>query len=287
MMRNILVLCIFCVFLSGSVFCLTEKEIDSQVISVNPNGEYIVIKAGEIDGVEIGDGLIVHRDGEKLAEAQVVEVRPEVAAAEILNAEKEIKEGDSILIVKKIKSSEAKKEKKAYKKPKTSKWTTLLGSSGAEVKSAVPVETISAGSPPAGIETLQPGRVQVKQEGGIVKADIDTDPGTVFSYALIVLRENGYSVISSNRMIGVIVATKPVMLSLMKELWADSTASIEHKLVVSLEMKDNEGATELNASSFKEHIQKGKQVKFPVTKESMYYSDLVEIASKIKERAGR
>lgn len=275
MIRNVLVLCLFCAFFPGVAFCQNEIEIDSQVISVNPDKEYIIIKAGEVNGVEIGDGLIVHRDGEKLAEAQIIEVRPEVAAAEILNAEKEIKEGDGILIVKKI--------KKSHPEPKKSKWTTLLGS-GADVSSAVPVETVTSSSK-AGIKTSRPGRIQAGRESSVVRASIDTDPGTVFSYALMVLRENGYSVIFSSRITGSILATKHIELSLVKELWADATAKIEHKLVVSLEIKNNEGAGELNAAGFKEHTQKGKQVKFPITRGSKYYEDLVQLTSKIKERA--
>jgi len=293
MMKIILVLCFLCAFFIAPAYSEDTIEINSQVMSINPDKEYIIIKAGANQGVEIGDGFIVHRDNNKIAEAQVIEVRPDVSAAEILNVEKEgvreIQEGDNILIIKKIRTSEAKKEK-IYREQKKSKWATLLGSSGGEVRSAAPVETVVTGSG-VGVETLEPGRIQVTQEGSVVRADIDTNLGMVFSYALIVLRENGYSIISSNRMIGVILATKPIMLSLMRELWADSTASIEHKLVVSLEMKNNEGATELNVSSFKEHIQKGKQIKFPITRtglrDSQYYSALVELASKIKERAER
>jgi hypothetical protein len=101
----------------------------------------------------------------------------------------------------------------------------------------------------------------------------------------MVLRENGYSVIFSSRITGSILATKPIELSLVKELWADATAKIEHKLVVSLEIKNDEGAGELNAAGFKEHTQKGKQVKFPITRGSKYYEDLVQLTSKIKERA--
>ncbi len=283
MMRNIFILCFFCAVFVTPCFAQEDTiEIDSQVLSVNPDKEYIIIKAGEVNGVEIGDGLIVHRDGEKLAEAQIVEVRPEVAAAEILNAEKEIKEGDGILIVKKIKKSQIKKEK-ISPEPKKSKWTTLLGS-GADVSSAVPVKTVTSSSK-AGIETSRPGRIQAGRESSVVRASIDTDPGTVFSYALMVLRENGYSVIFSSRITGAILATKPIELSLVKELWADATAKIEHKLVVSLEIKNNEGAGELNAAGFKEHTQKGKQVKFPITRGSKYYEDLVQLTSKIKERA--
>ncbi len=304
MIKNILVLYFFCAFVFGIALCQEDIEIDSQVISINSDKEYIIIKAGENEGVEIGDGLIIHRNAEKLAEAQVVEVRANVAAAEILNIEKEqkkeiiekivekdkeIKEGDSILIVKKAKEHPVKKEKPAYRELKKSKWTTLLGSSAA-VKSAVPVKNVTSSSV-TGVElseeALDPEKIQVTQGSSAVKANIDADLGTVFSYSLMILRENGYSVIFSSRATGVILATMPIRLALMKELWADATASIEHKLVVSLAMKNSGGATELNIASFKEHTQKGKQIKFPVTRESNYYNLLVELASKIKERAGR
>ena len=287
MMKNILVLYFFCAFLSGIALCQEDIEIDSQVISINSDKEYIIIKAGENEGIEIGDGPIIHRDAEKLAEAQVVEVRANVAAAEILNIEKEIKEGDSILIVKKAKKYPIKKEKSAYRELKKSKWTTLLGS-GAAVKSAVPVKNVTSSSMTGSefsSEALNPEKIQVTQGSSVVRADIDAGVDTVFSYSLMVLRENGYSVIFSSRTTGAILATMPIRLDLIKELWADATASIEHKLVVSLEMKNSGGAAELNIASFKEHTQKGKQIKFPVTRESAYYNLLVELASKIKERA--
>ncbi len=294
--------------MSGVGFCQDNIEIDSQVMSINPDKEYIIIKAGENQGVEIGDGLIVHRDAEKLAEAQVVEVRGDVAAAEILNIEKEqkkevvekvveknkeIKEGDSILIVKKTKKSSVAGKEKTYQEPKKSKWTTLLGSK-ATVTSAVPVETVSSGYAVSSYgakvegpnEAIYPETIQVTQESSVVRAEIGTDLNTVFSYALMVLRENGYAVIFSSRATGNILATMPIELTLMKELWADYKGDIEHKLVVSLEMKDTGGSVELNVASFKEHFQKGKQIKFPITKESKYYGLLVELASKIKERIG-
>ena len=310
MIKNILVLCFFCVILSGTAFCQDDIEIDSQIMSVNPDKEYIIIKVGEKDGVEIGDGLIIHRDAEKLAEAQVVEVRDNVAAAEILNVEKEqkkevveqvieknkeIKEGDDILIVKKARKYRATKESRAYQEPKKSKWKTILGSSS-QAMSTVPVENVtSAGYANSGYgyttetasDALNPEKITVSQESSIVRAEISTDSSAVFSYALMVLRENGYSVIFSNRATGNILATMPIDLTLMKELWADSTGSIEHKIVTSLEIKNKDGGAELNVASFKEHIQKGKQVKFPIVKDSKYYGLLVELASKIKERAER
>ena len=309
MIKNILVLYFFCAILSGTAFPQDEIEIDSEILSINPDKEYIIIKAGEKDGVEIGDGLIIHRDAEKLAEAQIVEVRDNVAAAEILNVEKEqkkevveqviekdkeIKEGDNILIVKKAKKYQEAKEGRVYQEPKKSKWKTILGSAS-QARSAVPVETVTSGyaaseygyTTDTTSDTLNPEKIMVSQESSIVRAKIDTDSSAVFSYALMVLRENGYSVIFSNRATGNILATRPIELTLMKELWADSTASIEHKIVTSLEIKDKNGSTELNVTSFKEHTQKRKQVKFPIVKDSKYYGLLVELASKIKERAER
>ena len=282
--KNILVLYFFCALLSGAALCQDEIEIDSQVMSVNPDNEYIIIKAGENKGVEIGDGLIVHRDGKKLAEAQIIEVRPNVSAAEILNEEKEIKEGDNVLIVKKVKESHARRKEYGRQEPRKSKWTTLLGSS-APMKSLAPIETVTPGSITT-LESSRQGPISVTQEASIVRADMDSDSSTVFSYALMVLRENGYSIISSSRAAGIILATRPVELTLMKELWADATAAIEHKLVVSLEIKENAGSTELDVSAFKEHLQKGKQIKFPVARESGYYNTLVELASRIKGRVG-
>jgi len=318
MIKNIFILWLFCAILSGVGFCQNEIEIDSQVVSVNPDNEYIIIKAGENDGVEIGDGLIVHRNAEKLAEAQIVEVRPGVAAAVILNVEKEqkkefiekivekdkeIKEGDSILIVKESKgyssgAAEGESAEGKYREQKKSKWTTILGSK-ATAGSAVPVETVDSNYPSSGSvenvrapnDALNPEKVQVMQESSVVRANIETDAGTVFSYSLMILREGGYSIIFSNRVTGNILATMPIELTLMKELWADATASIEHKLVVSLEMEYGFGATKLEVSSFKEHTQKGKQIKLPVTRidprDSKYYNALVELASKIKGRSER
>lgn len=288
MIKNILILCFLCAILSGIAFSQDEIEINSKVVAINTDKDYLIIGAGENDGVEIGDGLIVHRDGEKLAEAQIVEIRPKAAAAEILSAEKEIKEGDSILIVKKTEEPGAVKTVKKEstpQEPKKSKWKTILGSS-ADISSAAPVETITASSE-AMVETLKPSGILLTQGNSVVRAAINTDLGAVFSYAMMVLRENGYSVIFSNRATGNILATMPIELGIMKELLADATASIEHKLVVSLEMKDNGGITELDAAAFREHTQKGKQIKLLVTRESKYYGFLKELALKIKERAER
>lgn len=232
-----------------SVPAISEDiEIDSEVISVNPANEFFVIAAGEEEGTEIGDGVLVHREGEKIAEAYIIEVRPEVSAAEILNVEngKEILKGDAVILVKKIEKGQQK-----------------------------PPQPQIAARPAAAIT----------EQGDIISIGIKRDPKSVFTYVAFVLRENGYSIISSNRATGVILANKPIELSLLKELWADAFAAIDHHLVVSIAIKDEDGYSRLIVSSFREHSQKNRHVRRVVVKNSKYYSELTDLIYKIKERS--
>ncbi|MFA4991467.1 MAG: hypothetical protein WC569_02690 [Candidatus Omnitrophota bacterium] len=263
--------CLICAFCTPAVFS-EEIEINSEVMSVNLDDEYCVIKGGEDAGIEIGDGLIVHRDHEKIAEAQVIEVKSNVSAAEILTLEKDrrIMEGDAVLIVK-----VAVETGEAAEKPKKSKWTRI----GAGL--AKPAESLSGAMEPIAAGTAP--IYETTREGDTIKISIKNQPGPIFSYALRVLSENGYSVTLTNRATGMISATKPIALSLLGELWADAAAAIDHKVVASLDIK-NEGDTSiLTASAFKEHSKKWKQIKNPVTVDSRHYNELVSIVSKIKE----
>lgn len=222
-----------------AVFALCEEiEIKTDVSNVNLEHRFFIIKVGKDKGVEIGDGLIVHRDGEKIAEARIIKLRENLSAAEILTVEKdkEIKKGDSVLIVKKIEL------------PK-SDW-------------AKPV---------------------IVKKPAVITVDINRDSDAVFSYTLIILRQEGFSVISSNKAIGSIIATQPISLSLINELWADAIAAIDHKLVVTFDIKRMGGASNLTLTSFKEHFQKGKHIKMAVMENTHYHNELTTLASKIKE----
>ncbi len=232
-------LCVFCAFSE-------EIEIDSNVITVDPEFEFFVIEAGERAGVEMGDGLIVHRNGEKVAEGYIIEVRPDISAAEILNVERGqgVLEGDSVLIVKRLGGLPGREEKKPY----------------------IP-------------------RPAVIEKGAVISIDVNAEPNTVFAYARLVLKENGYSIASTNRAAGIILATKPIQLSLFKELLADAVAAIDHKLAVTLDIKTEGNYSKLMISSFKEHTQKDRQVKYAVTRYSKYHSELLDLVSMIKERA--
>jgi len=264
---------LFFLLLSCAVCAFSEEiEIASRVISVDPEFEFFIISSGETAGIEIGDGLIVHRGGDKVAEAYIIEVRPAVSAAEIIDIEEDevIQEGDSILIVKKTRPS--------FAAGKKSKWAAL-GAPGLAASTDMTIEAA------AEAEYSYIAGPSILEKGDVASIRIDADPDTVFAYIRLVLKENGYSITSSSRATGTMLATKPIELSLLKELLADAFAAIDHNLVVSLDVKEEDDYSKLMVSSFKEHSQKGKHVKSAVTRYSKYYNELLELASMIKERS--
>jgi len=264
---------LFFLFLSCAVCAFSEEiEINSKVINVDPEFEFFIISSGEAAGIEIGDGLIVHRGGEKVAEACIIEVRPDVSAAEIIDTEEDdaVQEGDSTLIVKKTKPS--------FAAGKKSKWATL-GGPGPAASTGLTIEATAED------EYSYIDMPSFTEKGDVASIRIDADPATVFAYIRLVLKENGYSITSSSRATGTMLATKPIELSLLKELLADAFAAIDHNLVVSLDVKGEGSYSKLMVSSFKEHSQKGKHVKNAVTRYSKYYNELLELASMIKERS--
>lgn len=234
---------------SISAYC-ENVEINSEVISVNTEFEFFIIAAGEGNGIEIGDGFIVHRGGEKIAAAYIIEARPDVSAAEVLELEddQEISEGDEVLLVKR-ESAEQREAPRAIKSR---------------------TRDISS---------------QIIQDRNAISTAIARDPKSVLFYASLVLRENGYSIISSSRATGTLLAKKPINLTLFKELWADAAAEIGHNLVVSIGIKEVKGRSELTASSFKEHFRKNDYIKRGVKKNSKYYKEITDIVYKIKERS--
>jgi hypothetical protein len=251
-MRKIFAVLILACLMSVSSVFSEETEISSEVLSIDPNLEFFIIKNGEDAGIEIGDGLIVHREGEKLAEAWIIEVRENVSAAEILSLEdgKQIMEGDTVLLVKDSNREEIEYESE-YGVTELTDITTSEDSIGAD----------------------------------IINAELRKDSASVFSYTYLVLRENGYSLTYSNRAAGILSAVKLIDHSLLGELWADIFAAIDHKLVISIIIKDNNGSTGLSVSAFNEHFQKGKHIKRPVGENSKYYNQLVTLVSEIKQRS--
>lgn len=250
MRKIIFVLMFFCLACSAPVFC-EEIEVDSEVISVGDEAEYFIIRSGEDAGIEIGDGFLVHRNGKKIAGAQIIEVRPTVSAAEILEIEEdeEIMEGDSVLLVK----------------------TTGVERRSRKIASRKEPEHVSTAS--------------VVEQIDLVSIDIRKDAKAVFAYAGLVLRESGYYVTSSDRATGIILARKPLELSLIKELFADAVAAIDHNVVISFQINDEGNSSTVTASAFKEHSQKGKFIKTAASRNSKHYNEAAQLLSKIKERS--
>jgi len=276
MKKFLLILSLFLVFTVPYSF---SEEIESEVMSVNPEQEFFIIKAGADEGIRLGDGLIVHRDLTKIAEAYVIEVRKNVSAAEVLNVKQggKIQEGDKTIIYKEKPKKIYRKEEvrewprqKIYKKEEAGEWTRL----GSKSEGAMLKERY--GSTPLSM---------VHREGDAVKVTISRDTETVFSYVSLALREDGYLITSSNRGIGALSAYKPIPLSLISELWADATAKIDHRLTLSAKITGDKYSTELTISALKEHTQKEKHIKIPVAKNSKYYNTLADMAAKIKERS--
>ncbi|MFH1478760.1 MAG: hypothetical protein ABIG92_03165 [Candidatus Omnitrophota bacterium] len=318
MKKYFFILTFFCIFIAGYGFS-EEIEIDSEIISIDLDSEFFIIDSGEDKFVEIGDGVVIHRDGEKIGEGYVVEVRPTVSAVEILDIleDETVEEGDGTLIVKDIAASKDKSQKKSQPpakrskwasligkseetnitttptaqekslavKPKKSQWATLLGAdnSGTQQGQVTSLTSVSRGTLPAAQSRLiQP---QLSEKGESVFININRDPKIVFSYARLVLRENGYTIESSSRTSGLIIASKPIELSLIKELWSDIKSEIGHNVVFSIEIKQNNASSTLTAMSFKEHTQKNKYLKRGIAKNSKYYNELVSVISIIKERS--
>jgi len=277
---------LFFLILVCSIFVFSEEvEIDSTIIDVDAEFEFFIIEVGEEDGIEIGDGLIVHRDGDKIARAYIIEVRPNVSAAEILDVEEDIviQKGDSIFLVKKIGKPPAPPQPRQQPRriAKRSEWTPLLGApSRPSITTTSPKRELTSAPEPA--YTARPAIVE---QGEVISIEVYKDPEAVFVYSSLVLKENGFLISSSNRAKGILSATRPITLSLVKELWADAFAAIGHNLVVSLEIKGEGDSSRLVLSSFKEHSQKGKQIKRAVMKNSKYYSELVNLVYDIKERS--
>jgi len=293
-MKKILFIISFILLVCAFYAFSEEARLTSEVVNVNLEHELFIIASGDDIGIEMDDGVIVHRNKKKIAEGYIIGVKEKIAAAEILKIEKdkEIQPGDKVTILKKaekVKTAEKKIKEPAPKAAKTkapkkprSKWTLLGRKPISPEKTTPSTKIISKWGAKYPSEAYVSG---ITGQANDIKTMIGKDPRTVFSYASLVLRENGYSITSSNRAVGILLATKPLGLSLMNELWADAMASIDHRFVASFDIKPDGNYSSLKVSFFKEHSQKGRQIKRPVMTGSKYYNELSTLVSEIKKRS--
>lgn len=66
------------------------------VVSVNEENNFIIIDKGQGSGIAIGNKLNIYRDKDYIAQVEVIQVRPDIAAADIKEKKSKIKVGDIV-----------------------------------------------------------------------------------------------------------------------------------------------------------------------------------------------
>ncbi len=74
----------------------TTPGFDGRVVSINEDNNFIIVDVGESAGVRLGDTLSVYRDAKYIARLEVIQVRKDIAAADIKDQWARIKVGDVI-----------------------------------------------------------------------------------------------------------------------------------------------------------------------------------------------
>ena len=69
---------------------------DGNVVSVNADHNFVIIDLGEDDGLKLGDNMSVYRGAEYVASLEVIQVRRDIAAADIRNKVDDIRSGDIV-----------------------------------------------------------------------------------------------------------------------------------------------------------------------------------------------
>ncbi len=66
------------------------------MISVNESNNFVIVDIGENIGVRLGDSLSVYRDSKYIARLEVIQVRKDIAAADLKDQWSMVKVGDII-----------------------------------------------------------------------------------------------------------------------------------------------------------------------------------------------
>lgn len=70
--------------------------IDGNIVSINPENNFVIIDIGEGSGIKAGDTLNVYREAEYIAGLEVIQVRKDIAAADIISKVTDIQVGDAV-----------------------------------------------------------------------------------------------------------------------------------------------------------------------------------------------
>ncbi len=83
-------------FSKGSSPAASHRRVDGKVVSVNEENNFVIVDAGEKQGVRLGDFLDVYRGDEHIGRLEVIQVRPDISAADLKDQWSKVKAGDII-----------------------------------------------------------------------------------------------------------------------------------------------------------------------------------------------
>jgi len=70
--------------------------INGNIVSVNNDNNFVIIDIGLDEGIHLGDSLNIYRGAEYVAGIEVIQVRQDIAAADIISKVADIKVGDAV-----------------------------------------------------------------------------------------------------------------------------------------------------------------------------------------------
>lgn len=81
---------------TSAVMAEEHPGLNAKVISLNDENNFVIVDAGEAEGVSLGNTLTVYRDSKYIARLEVIQVRKDISAADIKDQQTKIKVGDVI-----------------------------------------------------------------------------------------------------------------------------------------------------------------------------------------------
>lgn len=73
-----------------------ELPVQASVISMNRDNNFVVIDLGQNDGLQSGDAFGVYRNNQRIAEIEVIQLRSDIAACDIVRENKAVVIGDEV-----------------------------------------------------------------------------------------------------------------------------------------------------------------------------------------------
>ena len=74
----------------------TKPGFEGKIISVNEDNHFVIVDIGQKRGLRAGDTLGVYRGSDYVARLEVLQVRPDIAAADLKEQWSKVKVGDTV-----------------------------------------------------------------------------------------------------------------------------------------------------------------------------------------------